>query len=479
MKLLFLNRKILRKIGENYKLVALSFYILLGISVLLAATLVYAALIISKRQKSTERILSYDDLTGLLSERGFDREATRLLQAHPNTPYFILDMDIDNFTYYRNLYGFEQSDILLKSIAALIFDVMGPDEAAARIRYDHFVFLLAGESEKLRTELQVRFTQFLNNMSKKQVMVHFGAYQVVDREEPIQGMRMKAVAAKKQVKGKRTELIGLYNRQLFLKQRTEIELSGKFDAALKNGDFEVFFQPKYDSVSEFIAGAEALVRWRRSDGSLMMPDEFVPVFERNGLVTRLDFYVFEEVCRTMVAFQKSDIPLVPISVNFSRINLYNTAFAEKIIEIVQQYELDPSLIEIEITESAYFEHEELLEDVARVLHNAGFKMSIDDFGKGYSSLNLMKGNSFDVVKIDQAFLDHNAENVETSMVILKNILQLTRELKLETVAEGVESRAQVEFLRESGCHLIQGFCFSKPVPCNRFRELLMTAAAIA
>jgi len=454
-------------------------YILLSLSIVLFIALVYSAVILSKRQKATERILSYDDLTGLFSERGFDREAERLLQANPDKPYFILDMDIDNFTYYRNLYGFEQSDILLKSIAALIFDVMDSDEAAARIRYDHFVFLLNGESEKLRTELEVRFTQFLNNMSKKQVMVHFGAYQVVDREESIQSMRMKAVAAKKLVKGKRTEMIGLYNRQLFLKQRTEIELSSKFDGALKNGDFEVFFQPKYDSVSEFIAGAEALVRWRRTDGTLMMPDEFVPVFEHNGLITRLDFYVFNEVCKTMRSFIDNDIPLVPISINFSRINLYNTAFTDRIISTVNSFQLDPSLIEIEITESAYFEHEDLLHDVAKVLHDAGFKMSIDDFGKGYSSLNLMKGNSFDVVKIDQTFLEHSAENVETSMVILKNILQLSRELKLETVAEGVENRAQVEFLRESGCHLIQGFCFSKPVTGSNFRDMLLTAAGIA
>ncbi len=451
-------------------------YILLVLLSFVLLYLLYLALSLNSRQKATAKILDYDELTGLLSERGFDQEVIRLMKENPNIPYFILDMDIDNFTYYRNIYGDEQSDYLLKSIAGLVFDVLGPEEAAARIRYDHFVFLLSGESEKLKSEMQSRFTQFLNNMSKKMVLMHFGAYQIVDRNEAVGNMRMKAVAAKRQVKGKRNELLGVYNRQLFQKQRTEIELSSSFDAALRDGAIEVYFQPKYSTQSEQIAGAEALARWRRTDGTLMLPGEFVPVFEHNGLITRLDFYIFHQVCKTIIAFKEKGIKLVPISVNFSRVNLYNEDFADKVIDSIKGYAIDPSLIEIEITESAYFENEELLADVARKLHDAGFKMSIDDFGKGYSSLNLMKGNSFDVVKIDQAFLDDTNSNGETSMVILKNILQLTKELNLETVAEGVENRAQIEFLKESGCHLIQGYCFSKPVPCGQFETMLMEKA---
>ncbi len=426
-------------------------------------------------EKAATKEVSIDELTGLLSEQEFDEAARAVLDTSEAKDLYILHIDIDNFSFYRSVHGKEASDTALKYVAFCIQDFFDGRLIACRNASDHFYVLAEGKQDKAFEVILQWYDVLMRSIAVHAITMHFGIYMVNDRSVSVSEMRSYAKVATRSVKENYGNLIGVYNEELFLQQQTRMELASTFESSLKNGKFIVMFQPKYDASSERIAGAEALVRWMQDDGSVTSPAEFIPVLEHTGLIPKLDFYVFEEVCKTMAYFFSKNIEMVPISVNFSRINLYNPGFCSKLIYIAERYGIPHKSLEIELTESAFFENEKILTDIAKRLRRDDFRVSIDDFGRGYSSLNLIKEESFDVIKIDQSFLQGNNENV--SKVILKSIFSLTRELRLETVAEGVENRTQLEFLRNSGCDLIQGFFFSKPVSKQEFENMLESQMA--
>ena len=411
-----------------------------------------------------------DQLTGLLCEQEFDEAAQAVIDLHEYKNLYILHIDIDNFSFYRSVHGKEAADNALKYVAFCIQDFFDGRVLACRNLSDHFYVLAEGELNKAFETILQWYDVLMRLIAVHAITMHFGIYAVKNSSIPVAEMRSYAKVATRSVKENYGNLIGVYNEDLFVQQQTRMELASTFENSLKNKRFVVMFQPKYDACSERIAGAEALVRWQQDDGSLTSPSEFIPVLEHTGLIPKLDFYVFEEVCKTMSHFLSKDIRIVPISINFSRINLYNPAFCNKLTSIAGQYGIPHKSLEIELTESAFFENEKILTDIAKRLRKDDFRVSIDDFGRGYSSLNLIKEESFDVIKIDQSFLQ--GENEGTAKMILKTIFTLTRELRLETVAEGVENRTQLEFLRNSGCDLIQGFFFSKPVSNIEFENML-------
>ena len=412
-----------------------------------------------------------DSLTGLLCEQEFDEAVAAVLELREPKNLYILHIDIDNFSFYRSVHGKEAADTALKYVAFGIQDFFDGRILACRNTSDHFYVFAEGDLTKAFETILQWYDVLMHLIAVHAITMHFGIYTVKDPTIPVSEMRSYAKVATRSVKENYGNLIGVYNEDLFMQQQTRMELASSFETSLKDKRFVVMFQPKYDACSERIAGAEALVRWQQEDGTLTSPAEFIPVLEHTGLIPKLDFYVFEEVCKTMSNFFRKNIQVVPISVNFSRINLYNPGFCNKLKNIASQYGIPHKSLEIELTESAFFENEKILTDVAKCLRKDEFRVSIDDFGRGYSSLNLIKEESFDVIKIDQSFLQ--GENEGTARMILKTIFTLTRELRLETVAEGVENRTQLEFLRNSGCDLIQGFFFSKPVSNVEFENMLM------
>ncbi len=251
-------------------------------------------------------------------------------------------------------------------------------------------------------------------------------------------------------------------------------LAQRFDEACKNGDILVFFQPMYDAITNKIAGAEALARWKECDGKIASPYEFVPILEQTGLVTELDWYVLRRVCEFLNTELLGDSCHVPVSVNFSRLHTKEENFVKKLCDVVDGYGIDHKMIEIEITESALAAQGEKVIEFVKGIKNAGFKASIDDFGSGLSSLNFVKDVPASVLKIDKSLLSGNCEN-EKERIVLESIFDFAHRLKLTTVAEGVETKEQLGFLRTCGCELIQGFLFAKPMPRDSFLSLLYTA----
>lgn len=248
-------------------------------------------------------------------------------------------------------------------------------------------------------------------------------------------------------------------------------MADRMPTALAQGEFLVYLQPKYCLSNNRVEGAEALVRWNDPEAGMIFPNDFIPLFEKNGSIIKLDYYVFEEVVKTLRSWIRSGKRPLPISVNLSRAHLSHPEFLERYRALCESYGVPPQLIEIEVTETLALENLSRLVKIIRALHEIGFRCSIDDFGNGYSSLNLLAALPVDVLKLDRSFFLSNVEQGSPYGIVVEHILSLARSLSMETVAEGIESPQQVAFLRKAQCGCIQGYVFSKPIPVPAFERL--------
>ena len=242
--------------------------------------------------------------------------------------------------------------------------------------------------------------------------------------------------------------------------------------SLERGDFVPYLQPKYELEGETVAGAEALVRWVDPEEGMIFPNEFIPLFESNGFVVDIDLYMFEQVCRMVERWSKVGWRVIPISVNLSRSHFNVPNFFDAYETILEQYEIPPKSIEIELTESLFYNDMEALNSLVERIHKVGLSCSIDDFGSGYSSLNVLKEVQVDALKLDRVFfVNESNEDSERGKSVIQSVIQLAQALDLHTISEGVEERDQVEFLKQMKCDLIQGYVFAKPMPVTDFEKL--------
>ena len=241
------------------------------------------------------------------------------------------------------------------------------------------------------------------------------------------------------------------------------------DRALVNREFQVYLQPKISTSEEELGGAEALVRWIHPKEGFIPPNRFIPIFEKNGFILKLDDYMLEEISKVQAQWLKEGRKLVPISVNVSRAHFTREDLAEHICAIVDKYQVPHNVIELELTESAFFDDKKVLLNTVQKLREAGFPVSMDDFGAGYSSLNSLKELQIDVLKIDADFF-RGADVEERGLLIVSEVIDLAKKLNMKIVAEGIESKEQVEFLTEQECDLIQGYFYAKPMPVAEFAE---------
>lgn len=248
----------------------------------------------------------------------------------------------------------------------------------------------------------------------------------------------------------------------------EDELEKDFEEGLKNNEFKIFLQPKFDIKTEKIVGAEALIR-RKKDGKLIMPNSFIPEYERIGIITRLDMFVFESVCKKIREWKEKGYKLIPIAINESRRHLYNKNHVNELEEIVKYYNVNPNLIELELTETVVVENIESAKEAERKVHALGFVVSMDDFGVGYSSFYMLKNINIDILKIDKSFSDEVMED-KRGRIILESIIDMAKKLQIKTVAEGIETKEQLEYLKQIGCDMVQGYYFARPLPIDEFEK---------
>lgn len=252
------------------------------------------------------------------------------------------------------------------------------------------------------------------------------------------------------------------------KFRIKIKNNSELISSIENNEFIIFLQPKFDTIKEEVVGAEALVR-KLKDGKIIMPNEFIPQYEKTGLITKLDTYVLEEICKLQKKWRELNFPLLPISINESRLHLKNKNHIQELQEIISRYDTDANLIELEMTETTVVEDILVAKKAAESVKKLGFVVSMDDFGTGYSAFNILKDIEIDILKIDKEFFK-NLENNKRAQIIIETIIKMCKKLKIKTVAEGIETKEQVDFLKKVGCDIIQGYYFSKPITISKFEE---------
>lgn len=324
------------------------------------------------------------------------------------------------------------------------------------------------QNRELLRESERRFQEKINRQFNCLVKLKFGLYYIPDNSEEVVSILEKANYAHSICKSNPTITSYRYNEDDKQTAIGEKIIESKMEEALAQNQFSLYLQPKYRLSDESLAGAEALVRWYNGEThELIYPNSFIPLFERNGFITKLDMYMLEQVCRLIHGWLEEGREPTAVSINFSRLHLLNPSFTEEICSMVDRYEVPRKYLEIELTESAMFDNEEAMFVVLERLHEEGFTLSMDDFGTGYSSLGLLKNLPVDVIKIDRSFF-LNSRFKTRARAVIENVMQMAKRLEIHTVAEGVESQEQIDMLREMGCEIVQGYYYSKPVPASEF-----------
>lgn len=420
--------------------------------------------------------LAYADvLTGASNFTKFKMDAANLLQNNPNKKYAILYSDIKNFKYINDVYGFEAGDNVLKHYIQC-FQKDGHKLFYARVGGDTFVSIITYNDQKDVMDHCERLYPQLCDISQvvpgaADLIIYTGIYctegnnLLLSIDEMIDRANIAQKKAKRSVITNFEIFTGAIRDDMLEEQNMENHMK----TALQNGEFLVYLQPKYDTVDECIHGAEALVRWRDPAKGLISPGKFIPLFERNGFICQLDTYMFRQICQLVRCWIDKGLKPLPISVNVSKIQIKREEFLSEYIAIKNQYQIPDGLLEIEFTESVFFDNKQRIQEVLRVLHENGFRCSIDDFGSGYSSMNLLKDLPVDVLKLDKVFFD-KGDNVRRGRIIVESMIAMAKKLSMQTVAEGVEEREQVQFLRAIGCDMIQGYVFARPMPVEEFES---------
>ncbi|MBC3937908.1 EAL domain-containing protein [Anaerotruncus massiliensis (ex Liu et al. 2021)] len=438
-----------------------------------------AASIISLRETAAMiNQFQYDRLTGLYSKEYFYQRVRETLRQNPEKEYDIVCSDIDNFKLINDIFGIPAGDRLLHDIAALYRTVIGDAGICGRLNADQFACLLERRTD-YSDEMFVRVSGEVNALANaRSIVMKWGIYTVEDRGVPVEQMCDRALLAARSIKGQYGKYFAAYDDQLRGKLLREQAIIDNMESALAQGQFQVYLQPKYRIRDSRLAGAEALVRWAHPEWGLQSPAEFIPLFERNGFITKLDRFVWDRSCSFLRKWDDAGLPSIPVSVNVSRADIYQADIAEILLGTVRKYGLAPARLHLEITESAYTEDPNQIIETAGRLRELGFVIEMDDFGSGYSSLNMLNRLPIDVLKLDMRFIQsETAKPVDQG--ILRFIMDLARWMELHVVAEGVETREQLERLREIDCDYVQGYYFVRPVPSEEFEKLLREEGTVA
>lgn len=426
----------------------------------------------TKYEKEIEKIAYNDSLTGLMNFIKFKLEGNKFLRDTPLGNYAVFYMDIRNFKMINDVFSYKTGDKIIQGIACELKNFFPKESLVARVNADNFVVLVEYlNKEILEEDLNKIIKKMSNNNYVKDMEYHLDIYGgVCCREDceknDVNTILDRANMARKYAKDSKSKEVTFYNKTMSELMIREQDMEFRKEEALKNNEFIVFIQPKYSLKTGKAEGGEALVRWK-SNGGYISPGEFIPLFEKNDFIVSIDKYMHEEVCKLQRKWLDMGLKIFPISVNVSKRQLYNPNFAEEYIETKNKYKLPDNVIELEFTESIFFEKYEVISGIVKKLTRHGYVCSIDDFGSGYSSLNLLKDVSLGVLKIDRLFFE-DMENNKRGDIIIRNVINMAKELKMKTVAEGVETLEQLEFLKSVKCDMVQGYIYDRPMPVEEF-----------
>lgn len=433
----------------------------------------------ARTKKKLEEMAFVDPVTGGNTQQRFELLAAQCLEDDNSDRYALVYSNVEKFKLINDREGREGGDLLLKEVYIAMESMLHPGEVMCRLSADHYALLLkCSDEDSLRT----RLTHLLPVMQQLQAgdyerrtfQISFGVYFIEEKGLEMTTMLTRANIARLSIKTSSVEGLrfGVYDDSIRQKMIREKELEERMHVALIYGEFVPFLQPKIALSTNQVAGAEALVRWRSQNGPMIFPDEFIPLFERNGFIVQLDLFVFEHICKMIRHWLDEGRKLVPISVNLSKVNLSVPNFFDAYERIIKREDIPAKYIEFEFTESTVYDNVDFLNGIIDRIHALGATCSMDDFGSSYSSLNMLKDVDVDILKLDKAFFHETADHSRKNLNIIEGIVGLAKKIRLKTVAEGVEKKEQVAFLRSIDCDIVQGYYYAKPMPISEFEAFV-------
>ncbi len=424
-------------------------------------------------QKTVEALAYDDEVTGGKNLNYFRKKAADIINKNRETPFLIYRFDILNFRYINEAYGHGKADTVLKACIREFQRIYSDHEICVRINSDHFLALVINN-----TDTGQKYKNYMKSIGecartggvRYPIRLRSGIYQVRKDDYDIDIMIDHANAARKSLTGNEKVLEAMYSEKIVSNMKKVDAIESQMQAAVINDEFKIFLQPKWDIVNDCLVGAEALVRWIKDDGTMIYPSDFIPLFETNGFIEKLDFHMLEKLCKEIRNLEEENVyRMVPISVNQSRILINNPDYVKNVEKVISRYEINKRYLEIEITETVFFDEKDKMIDVVNQLKELGLSLAMDDFGSGYSSLNILRDIPFDILKIDREFVSESVAS-KSSIIIMQKIIEMAQGMNLRVICEGVETKEQVDILRELGCMVVQGYYYDKPLPMNEFLE---------
>ena len=433
-----------------------------------------------KDQRELNRKLNYDALTGLPVYNKFVDKLEAYMAANGKVGLYFVSSDFSNFQYVNEMYGYEVGDRILHDFAVALQEKCQESVLFCRVTSDHFVGVLKEDSVEDARQAYLTFTNsFVKRINSRydqcNLVIATGLYEITENDWSVSSMMDNANEARKQCKTQKVDsAVEIYTDKIRRDlENTRTIVSGMV-SAYNNKEFHAYLQPKVSLHTGKVVGAEALVRWIKADGTMVMPGKFIDIFERNGFITKVDFAILDQVMEYLRDALAQGEEVVPISVNFSRRHNEYADFVPNILKRLKDYKVPSNLLEVEVTESVFMSDLNKLTNNLETLRDRGVEISVDDFGSGYSSLNLLSKVAVDTVKLDKQFLDDtmNSEREETALTIIKYLTKMLRHLGFKVLAEGVETSEQLEMLRLADCDIVQGYFYAKPMPIGEFRTFL-------
>ncbi len=424
--------------------------------------------------KKLEIFSSIDRLTKIPNRNTFVEKTQTIIEANPDIKFAIVRFDIESFKIINQLFGTSEGDSILKFIAVKLQEIIEPikNGTYCRITSDLFAFSIPYESEELLNSIIDTLVAAVKMYPLNfDITLSFGIYIAENSEYSVRHMLDRAGVAQKATKNNYKSHVSYFDEALREQEEIEITIVSEMKRALENGEFKIYLQPKVDMRTGEIIGSEALVRWVHPEKGLISPRSFIPIFENNGFITELDYYIFATVSKQLDKWRSEGLPILPVSVNVSRADLYDPNLFTNIVKIVDTYNIPHEFIEFELTESSFISDNHKLVELTYNLQKGGFHVLMDDFGSGYSSLNSLKDIKVDVLKIDINFLPTSTSD-ERAGKILTSVVSMANALDLKVVVEGVETRDQADFLISIGAYEAQGYYFFRPMPVEEYEVAL-------
>lgn len=470
-----LDRKLLSTLGSVF---------MLSCIVVIICTIILVMML--KNQKQAKNILEgmvyVDKITGNMSYEKFKLDAKAILdKSRCNDKYAIVSLDVDKFKYINDMFGYDEGDNLIRYIDSVFLKNCKNDELAAHVDADDFILLLKYEDKKSlcdRLEMLIGLIEEYKRPDSKnyKILVSMGVYEVGNSDIDMDTMKDRAEIPRKQAKSDKSASYAFYDEAVREKILSDREMENRMTKALEQGEFIVLYQPKFWTSDRSLAGAEALVRWKQKDGSLLAPGAFIPLFEENGFIVQLDRYVFEQICKDIKRWIEEGYSVLPISSNLSRKNIVIENLADEYEAIVKDIGIPRNLVALELTETAFVENDSTIGDFVTKMNEKGFSVIMDDFGIGFSSIGLLIKMEIDTLKLDRALVQ-DIDNNDKSRTVVELMIKMMHRWNVKVNAEGIETIRQFENLVQLRCDEVQGFYFAKPMPCVEYENLMAAQTA--